>query len=103
MEGAPARVPETATAFAHRRTPFVMNIHTRWRHAADDEKCLSWAKDFHSRTQPFAQGVYVNFLSQEGADRVKDAYTPQVWNRLVDVKKKWDPTNLFRMNQNIRP
>jgi FAD/FMN-containing dehydrogenase len=103
MEGAPARISETATAFAHRRTPFVMNIHTRWRDASDDEKCLSWARDFHHRTQPFAKGVYVNFLSQEGADRVKDAYTPEVWNRLVEVKKKWDPNNLFRMNQNIRP
>jgi hypothetical protein len=103
MEGAPSRVPEADTAFAHRRTPFVLNIHTRWRHAADDEKCLAWARDLHAGTQPFARGVYVNFLSQEGEDRVKEAYTPEVWKRLVEVKKRWDPNNLFRMNQNIRP
>ena len=103
MEGAPARVPETETAFAHRYTPFLLNIHTRWRDASDDEKCLGWVKDFHDRTRPFAKGVYVNFISQEGEDRVKDAYTPSVWKSLVEVKKRWDPTNLFRMNQNIKP
>ena len=103
MEGAPSRVPETATAFAHRKTPFVMNIHTRWQNASDDERCLNWAKAIHSATQEFAQGVYVNFISQEGEDRVKDAYTSSVWNRLVEVKKNWDPNNMFRINQNIKP
>ena len=103
MEGAPGRVPETATAYTHRTTPFVLNIHTRWRNAADDERCLVWARDFHQATEPFAQGVYVNFLSDEGEDRVRDAYTPEVWTRLVELKKKYDPNNLFRMNQNIRP
>ena len=93
----------TEAAFAHRSAPFILNIHTRWRQAADDEKCLGWAKAFHDGTQPFAKGVYVNFLSQEGEDRVKAAYTPEIWHRLVAVKKTWDPTNLFRMNQNIRP
>lgn len=103
MEGAPSRVPQDATAYAHRQTPFVLNIHTRWRDVADDEKCLAWARDFHRATEPFAQGVYVNFLSDEGEDRVKAAYTPEAWNRLVEVKKKYDPNNLFRMNQNIKP
>jgi FAD/FMN-containing dehydrogenase len=103
MEGAPSRVPETDTAFAHRRTPFVLNLHTRWRDAADDEKCLNWAREMHAATQPFSHGVYVNFLSQEGEDRVREAYTPEVWQRLVAVKKTWDPGNLFRMNQNIKP
>jgi FAD/FMN-containing dehydrogenase len=103
MEGAPSRVPEDETAFAHRSTPFLLNIHTRWRDAADDEKCLAWAREFHAATEPFSQGVYVNFLSEEGEDRVKDAYTPETWGRLVDLKKKYDPENLFRMNQNIKP
>ena len=103
MEGAPSRIPETETAFAHRNTPFVFNIHTRWRNISDDETCLDWAREFHDAIQPFARGVYVNFMSQEGEDRVKDAYTPEVWNRLVEIKRKWDPENLFRMNQNIRP
>lgn len=102
MEGAPSRVPEAETAFAHRTTPFVLNIHTRWRKAADDDRCLNWAKEIHSATQPFSQGVYVNFLS-EGENRAKEAYTPGVWNRLVEVKRNWDPQNLFRINQNIKP
>ncbi|MBS0013064.1 MAG: FAD-binding oxidoreductase [Desulfobacterales bacterium] len=103
MEGAPSRVPDTATAFAHRKTPFLLNIHTRWRKTQDDEPCLAWARDFHQVTEPFAQGVYVNFLSDEGEDRVKAAYTPEVWDRLVELKKKYDPNNLYRMNQNIKP
>ncbi len=78
MEGAPSRVPEDETAFAHRYTPFVLNIHTRWQDIADDEKCLAWA-------------------------RVKDAYTNKVWDKLVEVKNKYDPNNLFRLNQNIKP
>jgi FAD/FMN-containing dehydrogenase len=103
MEGAPSRSTEGETAFAHRSPPFVLNIHTRWQEAVDDEKCLQWARDFHEETQPFAQGVYVNFLSQEGEDRIKEAYTDTAWKRLVDVKNTWDPQNLFHMNQNIKP
>jgi FAD/FMN-containing dehydrogenase len=103
MEGAPSRVPETATAYAHRKPPFTLNIHTRWRSAEDDEKCLAWARDFHRATEPFAEGVYVNFLSQEGEDVVKTAYTPEVWDRLARVKRAYDPENLFRMNQNVKP
>jgi hypothetical protein len=103
MEGAPSRVTTNATAFSHRNTPFILNIHTRWQNKVDDEKALKWAKDFHQATEPFSQGVYVNFLSDEGANRVKQAYTTEVWNRLVVCKRKWDPNNLFRMNQNIDP
>ncbi|GAB4363701.1 MAG: FAD-binding oxidoreductase [Deltaproteobacteria bacterium] len=103
MEGTPSRVPETATAFAHRTPPFVLNIHTRWQDPADDRRCIAWAKKFHRATEPFARGVYVNFLSDEGEERVHAAYSPKTWKRLVKVKKRYDPDNLFRMNQNIRP
>ena len=103
MEGAPSRVPESDTAFAHRNTPFLLNIHTRWQDDTDDDKCLAWAKAFHDETRDFAKGVYVNFLSQEGEDRIKEAYTADTWNRLVDLKNKWDPKNHFHINQNIKP
>jgi FAD/FMN-containing dehydrogenase len=103
MEGAPGRIPAGATAFSHRSTPFVLNIHTRWQAAEEDANAIAWARDFHHATEPFARGVYVNFLSDEGEDRVKDAYTKEVWDRLVAVKNKYDPYNLFRMNQNIKP
>ena len=103
MEGVPSRTNGNGTAFAHRSTPFVLNIHTRWQKPADDERCLKWAREFHAGTQEFASGVYVNFLSQEGEDRIKEAYTEEVWDQLVAVKNKWDPENRFHMNQNIKP
>ena len=103
MEGAPSRVAETATAYTHREVPFNLNIHTRWTDPLEDVKCIAWARDLHASLQPYARGVYVNFLGEETPDRVKEAYTPEVWNRLVQVKRKLDPTNLFRMNQNIPP
>ena len=103
LEGAMGRVPETETAFAHRKPPFNMNIHTRWEHAADDARCMAWARDLHAAAKPYAQGVYVNFLSDMDEKETKAAYTPAVWQRLVAVKTKWDPQNLFRMNQNIKP
>lgn len=103
MEGAPSRVAENETAFAHRKTPFLLNIHTRWQKDSDDEKCLTWSRTFHDATKRFAQGVYVNFLSEEGEARVKEAYTQEVWDKLVQVKNKYDPGNLFRLNQNIKP
>jgi FAD/FMN-containing dehydrogenase len=103
MEGAPARIPAHDTAFSHRSTPFLMNIHTRWQNPSDDTRCLQWAKDFHEATKPFSMGVYVNFLSDEGEDRIRQAYTEGVWNKLVTVKRKWDPENIFRINQNIKP
>lgn len=103
MEGAPSRIESEATAFPHRNTPFVLNIHTRWQKAIDDETAIQWAKDFHKATEAYSQGVYVNFLSDEGTERVKQAYTKEVWSRLLACKRKWDPNNLFRLNQNINP
>ncbi|MEN8224495.1 MAG: FAD-binding oxidoreductase [Bacteroidota bacterium] len=103
MEGAPGRVGAEETAFSFRNTPFVMNIHTRWREASDDEKCLKWARDFFADTKAYSHGVYVNFISDEGENRTREAYSPEVWGRLVQVKTKWDPENLFRVNMNIKP
>lgn len=103
LQGATSRVPEAATAYAHRAAPFAINIHTRWYEPEDDARCTAWVRDFFERTEPFAEGVYVNFLSDEGAERVRDAYPPETWERLVALKNRYDPGNLFRMNQNVRP
>ncbi len=103
MEGFPSRVPVAETAFSHRQTPFVLNIHTRWQKEENDVKCLAWARAFHKATEPHAKGVYVNFLSDEGESRVKEAYTEEIWEQLVQLKNKYDPHNFFRMNQNIKP
>lgn len=103
MEGAPSRIGSDETAFSFRNTPFVLNIHTRWREEKDDVKCMKWARGFFEETKPFSHGVYVNFISDEGESRTKEAYNPKVWDRLVKVKKAWDPENLFRVNMNIKP
>jgi len=103
MEGAPSRVPANETAYSIRNNPFILNIHTRWQSELDDEKCMTWARGFHDATKPYSSGVYVNFISDEREERAKEAYTDEVWNKLVDIKTKWDPKNLFRLNQNIKP
>ena len=68
------------------------------------ERHVRWAREFWSALEPFAPGgVYVNFLGDEGDERVKAAYGPDKYARLVALKNRYDPTNLFRLNQNIRP
>ena len=71
------------------------------RHA--DPEHLAWAREFAAAMQPHATGVYVNNLGVEGADRVKAAYAPATYGRLVALKNAYDPTNVFRLNQNITP
>ena len=80
-----------------------MNVHGRWETPADDERCIAWARDFFKASAPFASGgAYVNFLTADEGDRVRAAYGPN-YERLAEVKRKYDPDNLFRMNQNIKP
>jgi len=92
-----------ATAYAHRDALFVMNVHCRWEDLADDKRCIAWARDYFNASTPFASGgVYVNFLTADEGDRVRSAYGPN-YDRLALVKRTYDPDNLFRMNQNIKP
>jgi FAD/FMN-containing dehydrogenase len=80
-----------------------MNVHTRWRDAAMDKTCISWAKKLFDAAAPHATGTaYVNFMPADEADRVEQAYGPS-YRRLAKAKRRYDPSNLFRMNQNIRP
>ena len=103
MGGATARVPSDATPFAHRSAPFAMNVHARWNDPARDADCVAWARRVYENVRPHAiEGVYVNFLTAEEGDRVQPAYGDN-YDRLVDIKNLYDPTNLFRLNQNIRP
>jgi len=103
LGGAVSRVPRDATAYTHRDAQFVMNVHGRWQDAAKDAACVGWARSLFRAATPFATGgVYVNFLTQDEGDRVGAAYGPN-YERLVKLKNRYDPTNLFRMNQNIRP
>ena len=80
-----------------------MNVHGRWQDAGDDEKCVAWCRDLFNATTPFATGgVYVNFMTEEEGNRVESAYGDS-YQRLVALKDKYDPDNLFRFNQNVRP
>jgi FAD/FMN-containing dehydrogenase len=101
--GATARPAPDAAAYAHRDAQFVMNVHGRWESAADDARCIGWAREFFEASTPFAsRGVYVNFLTADESDRVSAAYGGN-YDRLAKVKRRYDPENLFRTNQNIRP
>lgn len=102
MGGATNRVSPSAIAYPHRDAEFVMNVHTRWEEADQDERCVAWARDFYEATEAFATGgVYVNFISED-EERVQAAYGAN-YDRLVATKATYDPDNFFRLNQNIRP
>ncbi|MDP3858496.1 MAG: FAD-binding oxidoreductase [Stagnimonas sp.] len=105
LGGAVARVPRDATAYNHRDGQYVMNVHGRWADPEKDEACIAWARSLWKETSKFATGsVYVNFLTQEesGIERLRAAYGEN-YDRLVALKNKYDPTNLFGVNQNIPP
>lgn len=92
-----------STAYPHRDTKVVMNVHARWEDRTEDKRCISWARDFFNASAPFSSaGVYVNFLTADEGSRVRSAFGPN-YDRLARVKRKYDPHNLFRVNQNIEP
>jgi FAD/FMN-containing dehydrogenase len=103
MGGATSRTPAEATPYVGRDAAFVLNVHTRWEDAADDERCIAWAREFFDATLPAAiDGAYVNFMTAEESDRVEAAYGAN-HARLIAVKDEYDSTNMFRLNQNIAP
>ncbi len=103
LGGAINRVPVQATAYANRDANWLINVHGRWQNPASDDNCVSWARNLFRDLTPYASGsVYVNFLTGEETDRVRAAYGPN-YDRLVALKKKYDPNNFFRINQNILP
>lgn len=90
-------------AYPHRAALYAMNVHTRWLDPQDDARCLAWARKFFKAAAPHAAGgVYINFLNEDEVDRIAEAYGPN-YARLKEIKAKYDPDNLFRSNQNIRP
>jgi FAD/FMN-containing dehydrogenase len=103
LGGAMSRIPVEATAYPLRRSHFIMNVHTRWRDKAEDDRCTKWARDLFQAAAPFAAGTaYVNFMPADEGGRVEEAYGAN-YRRLAEVKKRYDPHNMFRLNQNIRP
>ncbi len=104
LGGAVAQVPEDAMAFPLRSGGYIVQTDAGWVDAADAERHIAWAKGCHAELAPFTSGeAYVNFIGDEGEDRVRAAYGKARYDRLVELKNKYDPTNLFRLNQNIKP
>jgi FAD/FMN-containing dehydrogenase len=105
LGGALARVGEDATAFSQRDAAHNVNVNAVWTEDdPDGERHVAWARGYFDAMQPHAGGrVYVNFLGEEGADRVRQAYGAGTYDRLVELKRAYDPTNFFRLNQNIAP
>jgi FAD/FMN-containing dehydrogenase len=103
INGACHRVAPDATAFAYRDATFATVIAGMWPDAADNERNIAWVRDYYEATAPLSEeGGYVNFMSGDDQDRISANYG-QNYDRLVDVKRKYDPDNLFHLNQNIRP
>jgi FAD/FMN-containing dehydrogenase len=103
LGGAVNRVPAEATAYPHRDVQFVVNVHGRWREPADDARGIAWARALFGALAPHATGgVYVNFMPADEVGRVRGAYGLN-YARLAALKARYDPANLFRLNQNIRP
>jgi hypothetical protein len=103
LGGAMARVPAEATAFAHRRSRIMVALGAVYEHAEETALHRAWVSDFAAALRQSDGGVYVNFLGDEGPARVRQAYPGSTWDRLAEVKARYDPTNLFRLNQNIPP
>jgi FAD/FMN-containing dehydrogenase len=80
-----------------------MNVHARWREPDQDQKCIAWARGIFEAAKPHAVGTaYINFMPGDEPDRVEAAYGSN-YKRLAEVKRRYDPGNFFRMNQNVRP
>ncbi|MDQ4107060.1 MAG: FAD-binding oxidoreductase [Actinomycetota bacterium] len=104
LGGAVARVGEEESAYSNRSAAHNINIVAAWEPGdPEPERHVEWVRGFWSAMQPHATGVYVNFMPDEPLERVKAAYGPEKYERLVALKNKYDPTNLFQINQNIRP
>ena len=103
MGGAVARVGESETAFNGRNAGFTFNINGNSESAEGFEAEREWARAYWSALGPYHTSVYVNFLMEEGEDRIRQAYGAEKYDRLKALKRKYDPTNFFRLNQNIAP
>jgi FAD/FMN-containing dehydrogenase len=102
--GAIARVPEDATPMTKRTVSWITHPFAMWEHAADSGKNIEWARSFRRDIARYTNGgVYLNFIGDEGEDRVRAAYGDEKYRRLAAIKGEWDPTNRFRGNQNIKP
>jgi FAD/FMN-containing dehydrogenase len=103
LGGAMSRVPADATAFAHRDAAVMVAILTGFEDPSTEATHRAWTEALHEALAPNDAGVYSNFLEVEGEERIRAADPGGTYQRLSEVKRRYDPSNLFRMNQNIRP
>jgi hypothetical protein len=103
LGGAMARVPADATAFAHRASKIMVIVAALFENVEDRPRYEGWVQEFADVLRQDDTGAYVNFLEDEGEERVRAAYPGPTWDRLREIKRRYDPANLFRLNQNIPP
>ena len=94
---------DLSTSYGHRDAPFVVNIVSTWTDSRENQKRVEWTRGVSSALDKFAIGGYVNFMGEEGEEGVKAAYGEEKFKRLTALKNKYDPANMFRFNQNIKP
>jgi FAD/FMN-containing dehydrogenase len=103
LGGAMARVPADATAFAHRKSRIMANLANLYEDPGQKPTSEAWVDAFADALRQSDGGAYVNFLGDEGEARIHAAYPGATWDRLAELKRRYDPTNLFKLNQNITP
>jgi FAD/FMN-containing dehydrogenase len=103
LGGAMARIPADATAFAHRTRRIMVNLAGLYQQPDEKATHETWVTKFAAALHQGEPAAYVNFLGNEGEARIREAYPTATWNRLATIKRRYDPTNLFRLNQNIPP
>lgn len=103
LGGAMSRVPADATAFAHRSSRIMANVAAFYEGPEDRAVRQAWVADLAAALRQSDPGAYVGFLGDEGEDRVRRAYPGPTWDRLAAIKARYDPANLFRLNQNVPP
>jgi Berberine and berberine like len=103
LGGAMARVAPDATAFAHRRRPIMINVAAIYQQPEERLVHEAWVNGLSKQLEQGGDGAYVGFVADEGEERVRAAYPGATWDRLAAVKRRYDPDNLFRLNQNVPP
>jgi FAD/FMN-containing dehydrogenase len=103
LGGAMARVAPDATAFAHRRSPIMVNVAAIYQRPEERVVHEAWVNGLSKQLEQGDDGAYVGFLGDEGEERVRAAYPGATWDRLAAVKRRYDPDNVFRLNQNVAP
>ena len=98
-----ARIPDGATAFGHRGAKMMVNIAAMYGNSAEGPEHEAWASSLATALSEGTSAAYVGFLGDEGEQGVRRAYPPTILERLTEVKRRYDPDNLFRLNANVTP